>query len=50
MAFAFIEVDKPFYFAGDTIQGRIHMNLITNLSANEVIIKFKGWESVRWVQ
>ena len=50
MATAFIYIDKPFYFAGDTVQGAVYLNLFENLSANEVFIKFKGWESVRWFE
>jgi len=34
MATAFIEVDKPFYFAGDTVQGNIYFNLFSNMAAN----------------
>lgn len=50
MATAFIEIDKPFYFAGDTVQGQVYLNLFENIIANEVLIKFKGWESVRWFE
>lgn len=50
MASLFVEVDKPFYFAGDTVQGNVYMNLFQNLNASEVTIKFKGWESARWIE
>jgi hypothetical protein len=50
MSSAFIQVDKPFYFAGDTIQGQIFLNLVEVINANEIIVKFKGWESVRWIE
>ena len=50
MAQLFIQIDKPFYFAGDTVQGCVFMNLFENMNANEVIIKFKGWESCRWIE
>lgn len=50
MATAFISIDKPFYFAGDTVQGQVFLNLFENIIANEVTIKFKGWESVRWFE
>jgi hypothetical protein len=50
MSSAFIQVDKPFYFAGDTIQGNIFLNLIQPINANEILVKFKGWESVRWIE
>lgn len=50
MASAFISIDKPFYFAGDTVQGQVYLNLLTNIIGNEVTLKFKGWESVRWFE
>lgn len=50
MSSAFIQVDKPFYFAGDTIQGHIFLNLVETINANQIIIKFKGWEAVRWIE
>ena len=50
MSSAFIQVDKPFYFAGDTIQGHIFLNLCETINANEIFMKFKGWESVRWIE
>ena len=45
----FINIDKEFYFAGDTVQGHVFLNLYENMNANEVLIKFKGWETVRWI-
>ncbi len=48
MATVFIQVDKPFYIAGDTVNGYVFFNSFTDIIANEIIIKFKGWESVRW--
>ena len=50
MATVFIEVDKPFYLAGDTVNGFVYLNLFENMSANEVLVKFKGWESVKWYE
>lgn len=50
MSSAFIQVDKPFYFAGDTIQGHIFLNLVETINANEILVKFKGWEAVRWIE
>lgn len=50
MSSAFIQIDKPFYFAGDTIQGHIYLNLFEPINASEIIVKFKGWESVRWIE
>jgi uncharacterized protein YfaS (alpha-2-macroglobulin family) len=34
MATVFIEVDKPFYIAGDTINGFVFLNLYENMSAS----------------
>jgi hypothetical protein len=50
MSNCFIQVDKPFYFAGETVQGHVFLNLFENINAKEVIVKFKGWESVRWIE
>lgn len=50
MANLFIQIDKPFYIAGDTVNGCVLLNLFENVNANEVYIKFKGWESVRWFE
>jgi hypothetical protein len=30
------------------VQGQVFLNLFENIIGNEVSIKFKGWESVRW--
>lgn len=49
MSSVFIQIDKPYYFAGDTIQGNIFLYLVEAINANEIFIKFKGWESVRWI-
>lgn len=50
MAQIFIRIDKDFYFAGDTVYGEVFLNLYENMNANEVLIKFKGWESVKWIE
>jgi hypothetical protein len=50
MANVFIQIDKPFYTAGDTVNGYVFLNLYQNVNANEIIIKFKGWESVKWFE
>ena len=50
MATVFIETDKPFYIAGDTVNGFIYLNLYENMNASEVYMKFKGWESVKWYE
>lgn len=50
MSSCFVQIDKGFYFAGDTVNGTVFLNLMENINANEVMIKFKGWESVRWLE
>lgn len=50
MANIFIQIDKSFYIAGDTVNGCIFLNLYQNVNANEILIKFKGWESVKWFE
>ncbi len=49
MAQIFIKIDKPFYFAGDTVMGEVYFYLYEAMNANEVLIKFKGWEEARWI-
>ena len=49
MASLFIQIDKPFYFAGDNVNGHVFFNLFENMNAKDVIIKFKGWEKVKWL-
>jgi hypothetical protein len=49
MAQIFIKIDKPFYFAGDTIQGEVYLCLYEPMNANEVLVKFKGWEEAKWI-
>ena len=43
MSSAFIQFDKPFYFAGDTISGHVYLYLTEPVNANEIMVKFKGW-------
>jgi hypothetical protein len=50
MSSIFAQFDKPFYFAGDTIEGHVYMYLVEPISANELTVKFKGWEVVRWIE
>ena len=50
MSSVFIQFDKPFYFAGDTISGHVYLSLLEAVSAREITVKFKGWEVVRWIE
>lgn len=49
MSQIFIKIDKGFYFAGETVYGEVYLQLNENMNANEVMIKFKGWENVKWI-
>lgn len=49
MAQIFIKIDKQFYFAGETIVGEVYFYLYEPMNANEVLIKFKGWEEAKWI-
>lgn len=43
MSSAFIQFDKPFYFAGDTIEGHVFLYLSEPVNARDLTVKFKGW-------
>ncbi len=49
MAQIFIKIDKQFYFAGETVVGEVYFYLYEPMNANEVLIKFKGWEEAKWI-
>lgn len=34
MSSCFIQIDKPFYFAGDTVHGHVYINLFESINAN----------------
>lgn len=48
MANFFIQIDKPFYFAGDTVNGSILVNVVAMLPATGISLKFTGYECVKW--
>lgn len=48
MANFFIQIDKPFYFAGDTVNGNILVNVVQPLPATGISLKFTGYECVKW--
>ena len=51
MASFFIQTDKPFYFAGDTVNGQIYVNVgAIIMGAQGLTLKFTGYECVKWVQ
>ncbi len=50
MADFFIQTDKDVYFAGDTVNGQIYINVGTIITgAQGVSLKFTGYECVKWV-
>jgi hypothetical protein len=47
MANFFIQIDKPFYFAGDTINGNILVNVVQPLPSTGISLKFTGYECAK---
>ena len=51
MADFYIQYDKEFYFAGDTVNGQIYINVGTFLGdASGIYLKFTGYECVKWLE
>lgn len=51
MATFFIQVDKPFYFAGETVNGFVYVNVGAMIvGAQGLSLKFTGYECVKWVE
>jgi hypothetical protein len=51
MASMFIQTDKPFYFAGDTVNGNIFFNVAALIvGAQGISLKLTGYECVKWVE
>lgn len=48
MANFFIQIDKPFYFAGDTVNGSILVNVINPIQSTGISLTFTGYECVKW--
>lgn len=49
MATFFIQTDKDFYFAGDTVNGNIFINVGAMIvGAQGLSLKFTGYECVKW--
>jgi hypothetical protein len=44
----FIQIDKPFYFAGDTVNSNNLVNIITFIPSTGISLKFTGYECVKW--
>lgn len=50
MADFYIQTDKDVYFAGETVNGQIYINVFSNLPmANGISLKFTGYECVKWL-
>ena len=51
MADFFIQTDQEFYFAGDTVNGQIYINVNQFLAdASGIYLKFTGYECVKWLE
>ena len=51
MANFFIQTDKDFYFAGDTVNGNIFVNVgALIVGAQGLSLKFTGYECVKWLE
>ena len=49
MATFFIKTDKDFYFAGETVNGNIFVNVGAMIvGAQGLSLKFTGYECVKW--
>lgn len=49
MATFFIKTDKDFYFAGETVNGNIFVNVGSMIvGAQGLSLKFTGYECVKW--
>jgi hypothetical protein len=40
--FIFIRTDKPFYYAGDTINGSVYLNVTQPYPGNTIYLKISG--------
>ena len=40
----YIQTDLPFYMAGDTVTGKVYVNILENFPSNVVTLKIKGFE------
>lgn len=51
MATFFIQTDKDFYFAGETVNGNVFINVGAMIvGAQGLSLKFTGYECVKWVE
>jgi len=51
MATFFIQTDKDFYFAGETVNGNIFVNVSAMIvGAQGLSLKFTGYECVKWLE
>lgn len=46
----YMEVDKPFYIAGELLQGSIYINAKQNRQYAKLILRLQGQEYIRWTE
>ena len=44
----FVQTDKPFYLAGDTVSGHVYANIYKSYPSKNIFLKFKGKEVTWW--
>ncbi|KAL4437943.1 hypothetical protein ABPG74_001114 [Tetrahymena malaccensis] len=44
----YIQTDQPFYIAGDTVTGKVHVSTLESFPANILSLKIKGYEESYW--
>lgn len=44
----YIQTDKPYYQAGDTVTGHVYLNILNMFPGKEIYLKVKGYEACKW--
>lgn len=44
----YLKTDQPYYMCGETVTGKIYINLIATYPGNELVLKILGQERVNW--
>lgn len=51
MATFYIQTDKDYYFAGETVNGTVMINVGSMIVGSQgLALKFTGYECVKWLQ
>jgi len=51
MATFYVQTDKDFYFAGETVSGSIYVNVGAMIvGAQGLSLRFTGYECVKWAE